>query len=356
MTAQQRPTGRRGPSMQWSRLKSAPVDPLEAYGLPSKGETRLNDFRAQESYYNKIVERYMKFCAGAGGADKLEKQFEALYLANDALATPAAGAAAKKVSTVPPKAANISVPKYVRPSLNMSKSAPISVMSNMNPSTKRDPSQTLQSPSIASRNSNVELEMILSAMRKLREGILSSHRVDRFAQRAYIFIIHASILSRAWESYLPALLHLLQAIHEHTPLTTSEFNEFAGLHILDIACRQGDLATAFRKKSKVEYGYHDPTGRVDSLLKALVMDDWVTFWRLSKRVEGYQKRIMEFKEEEIRLHALKCIGRSYFNAERSFIEKCTGRSWEQLVKMNGVGWELQGDGEKVTIRTPRLRR
>ncbi|KAK8172241.1 hypothetical protein BKA80DRAFT_196739 [Phyllosticta citrichinensis] len=326
MTAQQRPTGRRGPSMQWSRLKSAPVDPLEAYGLPSKGETRRAQHPPVESYYNKIVERYMKFCAGAGGADKLEKQFEAL------------------------------VPKYVRPSLNMSKSAPISVMSNMNPSTKRDPSQTLQSPSIASRNSNVELEMILSAMRKLREGILSSHRVDRFAQRAYIFIIHASILSRAWESYLPALLHLLQAIHEHTPLTTSEFNEFAGLHILDIACRQGDLATAFRKKSKVEYGYHDPTGRVDSLLKALVMDDWVTFWRLSKRVEGYQKRIMEFKEEEIRLHALKCIGRSYFNAERSFIEKCTGRSWEQLVKMNGVGWELQGDGEKVTIRTPRLRR
>lgn len=297
--------------MQWSRLKSAPIDPLEAYGLPSKGETRLNDFRAQESYYNKIVERYMKFCAGAGGADKLEKQFEALHLANDASATPAAGAAAKK---------------------------------------------TLQSSSIASRNSNVELEMILSAMRKLREGILSSHRVDRFAQRAYIFIIHASILSRAWESYLPALLHLLQAIHEHTPLTTSEFNEFAGLHILDIACRQGDLATAFRKKSKVEYGYHDPTGRVDSLLKALVMDDWVTFWRLSKRVEGYQKRIMEFKEEDMRLHALKCIGRSYFDAERSFVEKCTGRSWEQLVKMNRVGWELQDDGEKVTIRRPRLRR
>ncbi|KAK7537678.1 hypothetical protein IWX49DRAFT_67373 [Phyllosticta citricarpa] len=311
MTTQQRPTGRRGPSMQWSRLKSAPSDPLEAYGLPSKGETRLNDFRAQESYYNKIVERYMKFCAGAGGADKLEKQFEALYLANDASATPVARATAQK---------------------------------------------TLQAPSIASRNSSVELEMILSAMRKLREGILSSHRVDRFAQRAYIFIIHASILSRAWESYLPALLHLLLAIHEHTPLTTSEFNEFAGLHILDIACRQGDLATAFRKKSKVEYGYHDPTGRVDNLLKALVMDDWVTFWRLSKRVEGYQKRIMEFKEEDIRLHALKCIGRSYFNAEKSFIEKCTGRAWEELVKLNGVGWQLQEDGEKVVIRIPKARR
>ncbi|KAK8252487.1 hypothetical protein HDK77DRAFT_460710 [Phyllosticta capitalensis] len=319
MTSQQRPTGRRGPSMQWSRLKSAPSDPLEAYGLPSKGETRLNDFRAQESYYNKIVERYMKFCAGAGGADKLAQQFEALHLASEA-AAPAAGPTAQKVSTAPSKSANMSVPKNVRPSLN-----------------------------------TIELEMVLSAMRKLREAIVASHRVDRFAQRAYIFIIHASILSRAWESYLPALLYLLQNIHENTPMTTSEFNEFAGLHILDVACRQGDLATAFRKKSKVEYGYHDPTGRVDSLLKALVMDDWVTFWRLSKRVEGYQKRIMEFKEEDIRIHALKCMGRSYFTADRSFIEKCTGRSWEELVKKNGVGWELQEDGEKVVIRVPKTK-
>ncbi|KAK8194831.1 uncharacterized protein BKA78DRAFT_94890 [Phyllosticta capitalensis] len=310
MTSQQRPTGRRGPSMQWSRLKSAPSDPLEAYGLPSKGETRLNDFRAQESYYNKIVERYMKFCAGAGGADKLAQQFEALHLASEA-AAPAAGPTAQK---------------------------------------------TLSARSIANRNSSIELEMVLSAMRKLREAIVASHRVDRFAQRAYIFIIHASILSRAWESYLPALLYLLQNIHENTPMTTSEFNEFAGLHILDVACRQGDLATAFRKKSKVEYGYHDPTGRVDSLLKALVMDDWVTFWRLSKRVEGYQKRIMEFKEEDIRIHALKCMGRSYFTADRSFIEKCTGRSWEELVKKNGVGWELQEDGEKVVIRVPKTKR
>lgn len=297
----------------------------------------------------------MKFCAGAGGADKLAQQFEALHLASEA-AAPAAGPTAQKVSTAPSKSANMSVPKNVRPSLNTSKSAPISVMPGMNPSTKHDPSQTLSARSIANRNSSIELEMVLSAMRKLREAIVASHRVDRFAQRAYIFIIHASILSRAWESYLPALLYLLQNIHENTPMTTSEFNEFAGLHILDVACRQGDLATAFRKKSKVEYGYHDPTGRVDSLLKALVMDDWVTFWRLSKRVEGYQKRIMEFKEEDIRIHALKCMGRSYFTADRSFIEKCTGRSWEELVKKNGVGWELQEDGEKVVIRVPKTKR
>ena len=41
MAAQQRPSSRRGPSGAWSRLKTGPVDPLEGYGLPSKGETRF---------------------------------------------------------------------------------------------------------------------------------------------------------------------------------------------------------------------------------------------------------------------------------------------------------------------------
>ena len=41
MAAQQRPSSKRGPSGAWSRLKTGPVDPLESYGLPSKGETRF---------------------------------------------------------------------------------------------------------------------------------------------------------------------------------------------------------------------------------------------------------------------------------------------------------------------------
>lgn len=302
MSAQQRPIGRRGPSMQWSRLKPGPADPLEAYGLPSKGETRLNDLRAQESFYNKIVDRYMKFCAASGGGEKLAEQFAAMSVSN----------------------------------------------ANQSPAPK-----TLESPSVSARNTTLELGLILSAMRKLREAIVASHRTDHFAQRAYIFIIHAAILTKSWESYLPALRYLLQNIHTQTPMTSSEFNEFAGYYILDLACRQGEIASAFAHRSRLGFAYSDPTGRVDRLLRALVMDDWISFWQLHKLVDGYQKRIMEFKEDEIRLHALKCIGRSYFGAEKGYIEKCTGKDWDQLVK-SGVGWELQ-EGDRIIIRRPKAR-
>ncbi|KAL0265162.1 hypothetical protein SLS55_001124 [Diplodia seriata] len=294
------------------------------------------------TFYNKIVDRYMKFCAASGGGEKLAEQFAAMSVSQTT------SSPAPKVSQSP---SPLNIPKRPRPSLASPKMVPQTPSTIR--STKRDASQTLESPPISSRNTTAELGTILSAMRKLREAIVASHRTDRFAQRAYIFIIHAAILTKSWESYLPALRYLLNAIHTQTPMTSSEFNEFAGYYVLDLACRQGELASAFAHRSRLGLAYADPTGRVDRLLRALVMDDWISFWQLHKQVDGYQKRIMEFKEDEIRLHALKCIGRSYFGAEKGYIEKCTGRDWDQLVK-SGVGWDLQ-EGDKVVIRRPKAR-
>lgn len=192
-----------------------------------------------------------------------------------------------------------------------------------------------------------DMPNILLAMRKLREGILGSRRRDAFAQRAYMFIIQASILTKSWESYHPALLYLLHSIHPHTPLSPTELQDYAGYLILDLACRQYELGEAFR----VRRLFRLRDRKVNALLKALVHDDWVRFWRLRRAVDGYQRAIMEFGVERTRLHALKCLGRSYLSVEKRFVERSTDGKWEELVK-SGVGWELQEDG-KVIIRRPK---
>lgn len=194
-----------------------------------------------------------------------------------------------------------------------------------------------------------DLPNILLAMRKLREGILGSRRRDAFAQRAYMFIIHASVLTRSWESYQPALLYLLYSIHPHTPLSAPELQEFVGYHILDLACRQNQLLDAF--KVKLDFKHRDR--RVKATLKSLVHDDWVRFWRTKRAVDGYQRAIMEFSVEHMRLHALKCLGRSYMNADKAFIERSGDARWEDLVK-GGVGWQLQENGN-VVIRKPKAK-
>ena len=286
-------------SSPWSRLKPVQQDPLEAVGLPSKGDNRLLNPKFQETYYAKIVHRYMEFCAGAGrDTDSLDRMFASMNLDG--------GSETKKLG-------NIDAPSS-------------SKLVETNP------------------ERNKELGMLLMSMRKLREGIVASGRIDGFAASAYMFIIRAAILTSTFESYHPALLYLLNGIHPHAPLSSSELHEFVGYHILDLACRLKDFAEAFRIRN--HWRYRDE--KVEGVLLALVRDDWISFWRLKDSIDGYQRAFMAWVEDEMRKHALKCLGKAYFTVEKAYVERCGGRSWHDLKALNGVGWELEES--KVIIR------
>jgi hypothetical protein len=110
------------------------------------------------------------------------------------------------------------------------------------------------------------------AMRRLREGILGSRRRDAFAQRAYMFIAQASILTRSWESYQPTLLHLVHSIHAQTPLSPLELRDYVGYMILDLACRQNELVQAFALK--VRFAHADR--RVAAVLADSARCRWVS--------------------------------------------------------------------------------
>ncbi|KAI9673159.1 MAG: hypothetical protein M1817_003021 [Caeruleum heppii] len=286
-------------SAPWSRLKAVPLDALEDMGLPSKGDNRLLDHKTQETYYNKIVERYMAFCAASETGTELDKAFSSLTIAN-----------AESSST---------------------------------PSVKDTPTPAVNT----SRASDKELATLIMAMRKLREGIVASHRVDEFAVQVYIFCIRAAILTRHMESYHPALLQLLRRMHPQHPLSPPELQEFTGYLVLDLACRQQHLAEAYalRSVSKLR------DRRVDAVLDALVHDNYHRFWQIKRSVDGYKAKIMEYAEPEMRMLALKCLGKSYFSVSRTFLVKVTATEWRQLKDNHQVGWEL--DGERVIIKKPK---
>ena len=188
-----------------------------------------------------------------------------------------------------------------------------------------------------------ELSVVLQAMRKIREGLVASARVDNFARHVYAFIIRATILTKHMESYHPALLHLLYRIHPMNALPTSELHEFLGFYILDLACRQVDLGTAFG----VRYRYKYSDLKVDMLLKALVHGNWWVFRNIGEELNHYQKRLLEWANDRMRKHAIDCLSKSYLKADIAFVEQVMHRTWEELKKEN-VGWEK--DGEIVMIR------
>lgn len=194
-----------------------------------------------------------------------------------------------------------------------------------------------------------ELAILMMSMRKLREAIVASSRMDLFSQRAYVFIIRAAILTSTYESYHPALLHLLYKIQGRTPLPAPELHEFVSYHVLDLACRLGDYEETYRARKKWQFN----DKRVESVIKALVHDNWVEFWSIRGAVDGYQRKLMGWAEEGIRRHALKCLGRSYLTVDKNYVEQCAGRTWEELKLKNSVGWDLEG--ERVTIRRMRIK-
>ncbi len=189
-----------------------------------------------------------------------------------------------------------------------------------------------------------EMSIVLMAMRKLREAIVASARKDTFALKVYIFIIRSTIFTGHMESYHPALLHLLYTIHPVVPLAESEYHEFLGYYILDLACRQNDLAAAYHVKCR--YLYKD--ARIEAILRALVHGNWCIFWMLEGLVETHQRRLMQWSGEGMRAHTLNCLGKSYLSVDKEYLEHAARRSWEDLRKEHDLAWQL--DEEVITIR------
>ncbi|GAW25063.1 hypothetical protein SAMD00023353_0102760 [Rosellinia necatrix] len=307
--------GGRAPSAPWSRLKPVDLDPLESMGLPSKGDNRLLDFKAQERYYTKIVERYMTFCSDAGERDELLRRFASLHLSS---------------ANAAPSRPTPSQPTPSRP-------------------TPSRPAPKSGTPASPKQDGSKALSDVLSALRKLREGIVASKRVDDFAIQAYLFCVRLSVLVKHPESYHPAILHLLRRMQPVHSMTTVELNEVISYLVLDTACRRNDLGEAFALRHR--YRLKDP--KVDAVLDALTHDNYVEFKRLKQRVDGHRAKLLEYAEETMRKHSLKCFGRTYLSVDLSFLEACTDSSWARLTAEDGVGWEL--DGGKVVIRKVKAR-
>lgn len=277
---------------------------------------RLLDFKTQERYYTKIVERYLAFCSGAGDRDALLEHFASLSLAEP-----------RKDDTA----------------------ASTSVLTS--PSAPLLPSP----PGDATPSGNKDLSDVLMALRKLREGIVASKRSDAFAVQAYLFCIRLAVLVKQPEAYHPAILHLLRGIHaqQHRSqqvhaLTSFELTEVTAYLVLDTACRRGDLAEAHALRTR----YQLQDAKVDAALRALVHDNYVLFRRVRRGVDGHRARLMEFAEARMRRHTLKCVGRTYLSVDLRFLEAITDATWADL-QQDGVGWEL--DGQKVIIRKVRAK-
>ncbi|KAL8914890.1 MAG: hypothetical protein Q9171_000517 [Xanthocarpia ochracea] len=179
---------------------------------------------------------------------------------------------------------------------------------------------------------------IITAMRKLREAIVASSRLDEFAKTVYVFIIRTTIILRHPESYHPALLHLFRRIYSAKPLNKEEAIEFIGYYILDLACRQHDLVTAFHVRDKYDYR----STSIDTVLTALVHGNWVLFQKAKGAGSDFEKCLMGWANGRMTDHAVRCLGKSYLTVTKSYVEQSTGMEWEKLKESRKMSWACEG--------------
>ncbi|KAJ5760762.1 hypothetical protein N7520_007918 [Penicillium odoratum] len=312
--------------MQSTKSRLKPVaDPLDRVGFVSKGDRthsdaihgRLLDHKAQQDYYDKIVERYLRFCSDH------QKDFDQAHASlplsssNDATSNPPAAQPVARTKSDPAE-------KHIPP-----------------PST--------------------ELSKLLLSLRKLREGILATSRTTppAFAQRVHYFSIRMSILAQHPPSYFPSLEYCLRKLHSKShPMADSEVKDLISYLILDYACRQQNMVSAFELRARARRDYDFQSQTVDRVLTALMHDNWVAFWQVRKSVDSYLRAVMNWAVDRVRRHALKAVGSAYLNVNVNWIiGGCTGDdrkwTWEELTRKENLGWQLEDD--KVIIRVPKAR-
>ncbi|KAL3461322.1 hypothetical protein BJX64DRAFT_277968 [Aspergillus heterothallicus] len=304
----------RAPAGKWPGSRLKPVsDSLETVGFVSKGDRKLLDHKAQQDYYDKIVGRYIEFCA------RHSKNLDSAWL------------------SLPRSASN-----------DATKNPPASV-------TQSGRSTVSPGPSAAT-----ELSTLLLSLRKLREAVLATASTIpvAFCQRVHVFSIKVSIQAQHPPSYFPSLRYLLDNLHAPSnPLPESELKEHLSYLILDYACRQENLLAAFELRAHARRQYNFQSREVDQVLQSLAHDNWIMFWRVRKEVDSLTRAVMNWAEDRMRRHALKAVGRAYLGVDVAWVvEGCTGDqtwTWERLVEMEQLGWQKEGD--RIIIRKPRSR-
>ena len=225
---------------------------------------------------------------------------------------------------------------------------------------RNPPSFTRGQDSFEPPDPSEELSNILLALRKLREALLatSTSAVSPvFSQRVHVFSIRLAILAFHPPSYYPSLLHLLFVLHTPVhPLPSSELSEMTTYLILDLACRQNALSSAysFRAQRRVNQKYENKT--VDAVLHSMITNNWIAFWSTRRKVDGYIRAILRWAVDDIRRTSLKAIGRTYLSCDVTWVlSLSTGGewTWEDLKEKEKVGWLREGDNVIVRKIKPK---
>ena len=310
--------------MPKSRLKPVQVDFLESVGLPSKGETWLSSLDHQETYFTKLVER----------ARELH-----VHPANDRECSESYDGGNGEVTEL---------------------------------------QTTLQALHLAPEtNDQAQFDVLLQAMRKVREALVATRRTDGFARRVYLYIVRVAVSLPEYEAYHPVLLLVFRTPRLLEVFSDDEREELARYSVLDLAGRQDAIREAWEfawrrglfkrrlqppdRAVKTSNPHNDDRNTIlKQVLRSAVRNNLLEFHAKRQLLLPGEQKLLEPLERRLTKNASACLTRAYFAVDLDFAERVLNhrfsadspkRDWASATHTQG--WKLED--ERVVFRTPKAK-
>ncbi|BFZ65194.1 hypothetical protein YB2330_006357 [Saitoella coloradoensis] len=174
---------------------------------------------------------------------------------------------------------------------------------------------------------------VLSDLRKLREGIIASHRHDTFALTIYEANVRLAVLAGKAEQYMPPLRGLVFGFGRGGS-GDPEFEEMYLLHLICSFEFQEFYSTTPQLGSRNTFAHR--------LAHALMHSNYISYRRLYTAANPYQRAIMRRAEPRVRERCLDVVGKVYYTVDVQDLGRWTNEGWK------GKGWREEGG--KVVVR------
>ncbi|KAG7881239.1 hypothetical protein KL938_003369 [Ogataea parapolymorpha] len=203
---------------------------------------------------------------------------------------------------------------------------------------------------------NAKPDSILMDFRKLRESLLSQPHTE-FAKDVFVNSIHYSASIGHHQSYVPSILHLMEAEKKNQLMSSTEKEPVLLILALHKAHYNGEFESVF-ELLLLNFDIAPNFGKPASCAPeaaffatyALMTKDFYLWTRqynyLSKN--PCYKSVMDLRLKAFRQTEVETLHRSYFMLNKRVLLNFVNTSWEELCKDHNIGWTLEND--TVTIR------
>lgn len=180
------------------------------------------------------------------------------------------------------------------------------------------------------------IDACMSALRKLREGIVASRREDLFAIDVFERTVRCAILVNHKDAYMPTMRYLIRTLYPNAQgrICLKSRDILHSLYLIHLFMI-GDHTEYMVERSKLG----ERKGLAHEIVRAYIQGNWTRWHHLLKDAAFLEAKLMQQTFSIMADHVLSTISASYMAVDIAWLTKASSDHWRAKVKDNPL-WSL----------------